>query len=313
LSLSGSAPFPYPHSSGPCQSNLAVLSRLSEPIRGRPRAEALSSGGSPPFWPVFGGERGPVAVPICIHPAGSSRGISQKPPPLPALYPHYFRLLSKWFSRVFRVILARFSFLSQGAGPPMVTDGTPTASRRDPDCSRDIGRYVSRNRASRDMLTPSGFLNKPLDHVHHVRCPEVRCPEAAAILRGQFRWQRQPGCGRSPSPHQHRERRIGPAFQFGSAFQCGLGPPKGRAPPPEKPPPEKRLRECCRGPPYFAFELGGGLVQHVAPEVLRCAGSAPVLESVRYRSRRGDAPRLLSVARSARHWWRPLRPRDRES
>jgi len=96
----------------------------------------------------------------------------------------------------------------------MVTDGTPTASRRDPDGSQDIGRYVSRDRASRDMLTPSDFLNEPLDRVHH-----VRCPEATAI----FRWQRQHGCGRSPSPHQHRERRIGSAIQFGSATQCSLG------------------------------------------------------------------------------------------
>ena len=105
----------------------------------------------------------------------------------------------------------------------MVTDGTPTASRRDPDGSQDIGRYVSRDRASRDMLTPWDFLSEPPDHVHHVRCPEVRCPEAAAIFRWQFRWQRQHGCGRSPSPHQHRERRIGSAIQSDSAIQCGLG------------------------------------------------------------------------------------------
>ena len=121
------------------------------------------------------------------------------------------------------MILARFSFLSRRG---RASDG----HRRDPDGSQDIGRYVSRDRASRDMLTPSDFLNEPLDHVHHVRCPEVRCPEAAAIFRWQFRWQRQHGCGRSPSPHQHRERRIGSAIQFGSAFQCGLGPPEGRAP-----------------------------------------------------------------------------------
>ena len=114
------------------------------------------------------------------------------------------------------MILARFSFLSRGG---RASDG----HRRDPDGSRDIGRYVSRDRASRDMLTPWDFLSEPPDHVHH-----VRRPEATAILRWQFRWQRQPGCGRSPSPHQHRERRIGSAIQFGSAFQCGLGPPKGR-------------------------------------------------------------------------------------
>ena len=183
-------------------------------------------------------------------------------------------------------------------------DGIPTGPRlQSGHGSRDIGQYVSRDRANRDILAPSDFLSEPLDRVHHVRCPEVRCPEAAAIFRWQFRWQRQHGCGRSPSPHQHRERRIG------SAFQCGLDPPdRSRAPSPGR-----RLRESCRGPPYFAFELGGGLVQYVAPEVLRCAGSAPVLESIRYRLRRGDAPRLLSVPRSARHWWRPLRPRDRES
>ena len=160
------APFSLLDTDRACQSNLAVLSRLSEPIRARPRAEVLSSGGSPPFWPVFGGERIPVAVPICTHAAGSSRGISRGPPTLAALYLHYFGLLSKRFSPVSRVIVTCFPgdsrpfFLSVAGG--RASDG----HRRYPDGIPTGPRLQSGHRSVRESgSTQSG-------HAHAVGFPQ---------------------------------------------------------------------------------------------------------------------------------------------
>ena len=174
----------------------------------------------------------------------------------------------------------------------MVTDNTPTASRRDPDGSRDT--VVGTSVGTRVGIEPVGTCSRR-------RISSVN--RSIVFIMFDVRRRRRyfgGSSGGSASPAV-----AAPHLPTNTASAASARPPSVVSTRSRAPSPEKRLRECCRGPPYFAFELGGGLVQYVAPEVRLYSKAFGTITPGRCSSTAWRSPECASLVATST----PSRPR----